>query len=176
MRLKNSILSRWFGSKAGEETKEGTKEEQIEERQEEGGAPSVEDPARLKLLLDDALCQLWELCEARQELPEPEIRLAGVRQPELLSEEKLEYELLRLGQKIETTAKARFEEAKSDGRRPPLPAGKRKKAAGRTGNPGKAGRRKTWSPCRMRRLEAANPGKKAKWRSFPGWTPRWWCF
>ena len=78
MRLKNSILSRWFGSKAGEETKEGTKEEQIEERQEEGGAPSVEDPARLKLLLDDALCQLWELCEARQELPEPEIRLAEI--------------------------------------------------------------------------------------------------
>lgn len=167
MRLKNSILSRWFGSKAGEETKEGTKEEQIEERQEEGGAPSVEDPARLKLLLDDALCQLWELCEARQELPEPEIRLAGVRQPELLSEEKLEYELLRLGQKIETTAKARFEEAKSRWETAAPTGGEEEEGGREDGEPGQGGAAEDVESLQDAPAGSGEPGQESKVEVIP---------
>lgn len=118
MGLKDSIFSRLFGSKTEEnKEEEQSLESQAAESQEEMGAPPVTDPAQMELAPEHALNQLWELwlgqAGGAESATRPVIRLAGaLKQPELLAEEKLEFELVRLGQKVDATAKERLEKAK----------------------------------------------------------------
>ncbi len=120
MGLKDSIFSRLFGSKTEENKEEEQNlEAQAAEGQEEGGAlPVTEtDPTQMELAPEHALNQLWELWLGQkggaESAARPVIRLAGaLKQPELLAEEKLEFELIRLGQKVDTTAEARLAKAK----------------------------------------------------------------
>lgn len=113
MHFRNSILSRLFGSKP----EENMKEEIVLERQDGVESQPEVDLARLELSPEHVMNQLWKLWveQTRQEegVTEPVLRLAGtLKQPELLSEDKLEAELERLWQIATSTADKRFEEAR----------------------------------------------------------------